>query len=265
LTAFQQIDRIIQSFADSCGRKCDEAVKMKIFSEDPKRASDTAFLLAYSIIMLNTDRHNKVIREDKKMSKDAFVRNNSDYGRDITEKGKELPREFLEGIYDSINEEEIRTEAEGAEGNMTVERWKDVLRGSTVSLSTNDASTDPVDLKELVVESIWMPVVSAIGAFWAVIRPHQHFLETHELIHSGMLSAQGARLGMDIALELLAGVRNVGRIDIFQQIYCCICSFTGLLGEYQCDAVERTSIFVNSVEAQSAVIVSVSRKMPRTI
>lgn len=252
----QQIDRIIQSFADSCGRKCDEAVKMKIFSDDPKRASDTAFLLAYSIIMLNTDRHNKVIREDKKMSKDAFVRNNSDYGRDITEKGKELPREFLESIYDSINEEEIRTEAEGAEGNMTVERWKDVLRGSSVSLSTNDALTDPVDLKELVVESIWMPVVSAIGAFWAVIRPYQHFMmETQELIHSGMLGAQGARLGMDIALELLAGVRNVGRIDIFQQIYCSICSFTGLLGEYQCDAVERTSVFVNSVEAQSAVIV----------
>jgi Sec7-like guanine-nucleotide exchange factor len=76
----QQIDRIIQAFADTCGRKCDEAAKMKIFSEDAKRASDTAFLLAYSIIMLNTDRHNKVIREDKKMSKDAFVRNNTDYG-----------------------------------------------------------------------------------------------------------------------------------------------------------------------------------------
>ena len=252
----QQIDRIIQSFADSCGRKCDEAAKMKVFSEDPKRASDTAFLLAYSIIMLNTDRHNKVIREDKKMSKDAFVRNNSDYGRDITEKGKELPREFLESIYDNINEEEIRTEAEGAEGNMTVERWKDVLRGSTVSLSTNDAQYDPVDLKQLVVESVWMPVVSAIGAFWAVVRPyHQLYMETHEHIHSGMLSAQGARLGMDIALELLAGVRNVGRIDIFQQIFCSICDFTGLLGEYKCDAVERTSVFVNSVEAQSAVIV----------
>ena len=254
----QQIDRIIQSFADSCGRRCDEAIKMNIFSEDPKRASDTAFLLAFSIIMLNTDRHNTRIREDKKMNKDAFVRNNSDYGRDITEKGKELPREFLESIYDNINEEEIRTEAEGAEGNMTPERWKDVLHGSTVSLSTQVAESDPVDLKELVVESVWMPVVSAIGACWAVVRSQPHLMmEVNEQIHSGMLSAQGARLGMDIALEVLAGVRNVGRIDIFQRIFSSICGYSGLLGEYKSDAVERTSVFVNSVEAQSAVIVCV--------
>lgn len=253
----QMIDRIVQSFADSCGRRCDESTKMSLFSDDPKRASDTAFLLAYSIIMLNTDQHNPHVREDKKMSREAFIRNNADYGRDITEKGKELPPDFLEAIYDSIREEEIRTEGEGAEGNMTVERWKDVLRGSTASLSIGVPKSQSEELKQLVVETIWMPVASTIGAFWGIIRPNQQIImEAPNVNQSGVLCAQGARLGIDLALELMAGVRTLGRIDIFSRIFSSVCAYSGLLGEYKSDAVERTNNFVKSVEAQSAVIVS---------
>lgn len=254
----QMIDRIVQSFADSCGRRCDESAKMKLFSDDPKRASDTAFLLAYSIIMLNTDQHNPHVREDKKMSRDAFIRNNADYGRDITEKGKELPPDFLEMIYDSIREEEIKTEGEGAEGHMTVERWKDVLRGSTASLSIGVPESQDEDLKQLVVETVWMPVASTVGAFWGVIRPNQQMmLDAPNTNQSGVLCAQGSRLGMDLALELMAGVRTIGRIDIFRLLFSSVCGYSGLLGEYKNDAVERTTDFVTSVEAQSAVIASI--------
>mmetsp|Transcript_15948 Transcript_15948/g.23458 ORF Transcript_15948/g.23458 Transcript_15948/m.23458 type:complete len:1647 (+) Transcript_15948:145-5085(+) len=254
----QMIDRIVQSFADSCGRRCDESVKMKLFSDDPKRASDTAFLLAYSIIMLNTDQHNPHVKEDKKMSRDAFIRNNADYGRDITEKGKELPPDFLEMIYDSIREEEIRTEGEGAEGHMTVERWKDVLRGSTASLSIGVPESKSEDLKQLVVETLWMPVASTVGAFWGIIRPNQQMMmDVPNVNQSGVLCAQGARLGMDLALELMAGVRTIGRIDIFRLIFSSVCGYSGLLGGYKNDAVERTTNFVKSVEAQSAVIVAI--------
>jgi hypothetical protein len=63
----QQIDRILQAFSDSCGRICDESATKQIFSDDPKRASDAAYLLSFSIIMLNTDQHNDNIREDRKM------------------------------------------------------------------------------------------------------------------------------------------------------------------------------------------------------
>jgi len=208
--------------------------------------------------MLNTDQHNPRIREDKKMSIDAWVRNNSDYGRDITEKGKELPQAFLEGIYYSIREEEIRTEGEGAEGHMTVERWKDVLRGSTVSLSIGEAESNLLALKELVVDTVWMPIASTVGALWGVIHPHQRaIIGSTDANQSGMLGAQGARLGMDLALELMTGVRNIGRNDIFRLVFSSVCGYSGLLGEYKGDAVERTSNFVKSVEAQSAVIVSI--------
>lgn len=259
----QQIDRIIQAFADSCGQLCEENVRLKVFSEDPKRAGDAAFLLAFSIIMLNTDLHSLHIREDRKMTLDAFIRNNADYGADITDKGKEFPPAFLTSIYESIREEEIKTIADGAEGHMTVERWKDVLRGSSVEpitpLIAEPSSDDVDDLKELMVQNMWKPIMSSVGAFWGVTRSDDitFAVGSHgsENIPNGMLGAQGARIGMDLALELLAGVRSLGRVDIFREVFLCICRYTGLLDNYFADAVDRTAAFVDSVEAQSAVIV----------
>jgi len=39
------------------------------------RRADTVFLLAFAIVMLNTDLHNKNIKPDRKMKIDDFVRN----------------------------------------------------------------------------------------------------------------------------------------------------------------------------------------------
>ena len=271
----QQIDRILQAFSDRCSQVCEEASngRLKVFSADPKRASDAAYLLSFSIIMLNTDRHNANIREDRKMSCADFIKNNTDYGRDITEKGKEFPREYLTSIYDSINEEEIRTEGEGADGAMTVERWKDVLRGST-EVSEEDESFvpsvhDAEDLTELVLEHVWKPIVSAIAALWGVsaFSSRAPYVETPvvsskhssaEVVAQGnMLGVQGARLGMDMSFEMLHGVCQLGRVDIFRRIFRCICDYSGLLDEYTQDAVERTWAFANSLESQAALVVAV--------
>uniref|UniRef100_A0A7S2EHJ5 SEC7 domain-containing protein n=1 Tax=Ditylum brightwellii TaxID=49249 RepID=A0A7S2EHJ5_9STRA len=271
----QMIDRILQAFAESCGRTCDESSRgrLKLFSNDEKKASDGAYLLSFSIIMLNTDQHNNNIRADRKMSVEDFVKNNTDYGRDITDPDKKLPRDFLVGIYNSIREEQIRTEGEGADGVMTVERWKDVLRGGasfaddSTALSSSPRESkeghDREDLKELILESAWLPIFSAIGGFWGVssttgseTSDHLHFRSTSG--KDQMLGAQGARLGMDIAVEMLTGARNLGRLDIFQQMFVSVCSYSGLLGDYNRPTAERTNSFVHSVERQSAVIVAVN-------
>lgn len=47
--------------------------------------------------MLNTDAHNPAIKPQKKMTKEQFVKNNR--GLD---QGSDLPREFLERIYDRL-------------------------------------------------------------------------------------------------------------------------------------------------------------------
>ena len=58
---------------------------------------DTPFILAFSVVMLQTDLHNKA--NLKRMSKEEFIRNN----RGIDD-GEDLPREFLSDIYDRIKD-----------------------------------------------------------------------------------------------------------------------------------------------------------------
>lgn len=63
--------------------------------------ADTAYVLAYAAIMLNTDAHNPIVWP--KMSKSDFIRMNS--GSDAEDSP---PKELLEEIYDSIVMEEIK-------------------------------------------------------------------------------------------------------------------------------------------------------------
>jgi brefeldin A-inhibited guanine nucleotide-exchange protein len=59
--------------------------------------ADVAFILSFSIIMLNTDLHNPAIKEERRMTKDGFIRNN----RGICD-GKDLPQELLSSIFERI-------------------------------------------------------------------------------------------------------------------------------------------------------------------
>lgn len=64
--------------------------------------ADAAFILAFSIIMLNTDLHNPAIKEERRMTKEGFIRNN----RGICD-GQDLPEEFLNSIFDRIKSNPI--------------------------------------------------------------------------------------------------------------------------------------------------------------
>lgn len=91
----QKIDRIMEKFAERyC--KCNPSA----FS-----SADTAYVLAYSVIMLNTDAHNSMVKD--KMSKSDFIRNN----RGIDD-GKDLPEDYLGSLYDQIVKNEIKMNAD---------------------------------------------------------------------------------------------------------------------------------------------------------
>ncbi|KAI5592818.1 hypothetical protein BDE02_04G178300 [Populus trichocarpa] len=90
----QKIDRIMEKFAERyC--KC---------NPNSFTSADTAYVLAYSVIMLNTDAHNSMVKD--KMSKADFIRNN----RGIDD-GKDLPEEYLGALYDHIVKNEIKMSA----------------------------------------------------------------------------------------------------------------------------------------------------------
>ncbi|KAJ0499698.1 putative Sec7 domain, armadillo-like helical, sec7 domain superfamily protein [Helianthus annuus] len=87
----QKIDRIMEKFAE---RYCKCNPKAFI-------SADTAYVLAYSVIMLNTDAHNPMVKN--KMSGDDFIRNN----RGIDD-GKDLPEEYLRSLFGRISKNEIK-------------------------------------------------------------------------------------------------------------------------------------------------------------
>lgn len=93
----QKIDRFMLKFAE------------KYIGGNPGTLfanADTAYILAFSVIMLNTDAHNKNLKQ-KRMTKVEFVKNN----RGIND-GKDLPEEFLGEIYDEITSNEIKMKDE---------------------------------------------------------------------------------------------------------------------------------------------------------
>lgn len=87
----QKIDRMMEKFAE---RYCSQ--NKGVFANP-----DTAYVLAYSLIMLNTDAHSSQIK--KKMTMQEFVNMN----RGINDSG-DLPTPFLESLYTAITTNEIR-------------------------------------------------------------------------------------------------------------------------------------------------------------
>jgi len=83
----QKIDRILEAF---CHGYC---------SDNPKvfRDSGSAFVLAFAIIMLNTDAHNDGIKPEKKMTFEQFARN-----LEGVDDGNNFPLTYLTAIYNNI-------------------------------------------------------------------------------------------------------------------------------------------------------------------
>ncbi|KAI8903979.1 hypothetical protein EDD86DRAFT_213601 [Gorgonomyces haynaldii] len=92
----QKIDRLVEKFAD---RYCEG--NPTIFAK-----ADTAYTLAFSVIMLNTDQHSSQIKH--RMDVQAFIKNN----RGINDEG-DLPEAFLVAIFNEIQQNEIIMEDEG--------------------------------------------------------------------------------------------------------------------------------------------------------
>ena len=97
----QKIDRFMLKFAE------------RYLTGNPNAFAnaDTAYVLAYSVIMLNTDQHSAKIKGHR-MTVEDFIKNNRGINDD-----QDLPAEYLTGIYEEIasNEIVLTSERERAE------------------------------------------------------------------------------------------------------------------------------------------------------
>eukprot|EP00117_Sycon_ciliatum_P033498 scpid49648/ scgid25767/ IQ motif and SEC7 domain-containing protein 3 len=76
---------------------------------------DTAHILSYSIIMLNTDLHNANVKHH--MSREEFVRNNR--GIDC---GNDLPHELLESIYAEVASDQFKAKEDHVDALVELEK-----------------------------------------------------------------------------------------------------------------------------------------------
>ncbi|KNC98965.1 uncharacterized protein SPPG_05921 [Spizellomyces punctatus DAOM BR117] len=125
----QQIERIMQNFASAYF----DAIKGK--ENHDIETVDATFILAYSVIMLNTDQHNPQVR--RRMTLDDFMRNLRGLNGN-----KDFSPEFLKQMYTAIRENEI-VMPEEHEGDLGFNyQWKELMKkaehaGDVLTCRTN--------------------------------------------------------------------------------------------------------------------------------
>ncbi|KAI8897602.1 hypothetical protein BC833DRAFT_621081 [Globomyces pollinis-pini] len=123
----QKIDRFMLKFAERYIQG----------NPDAFRSADTAYVLAYSVIMLNTDQHNPQVK--KRMSCEDFIKNNKGI-----DEGSNIDPDFLEAIFKEIKENEIKLKDESPLANLgptelanEKKKKKNAARSATVHSATN--------------------------------------------------------------------------------------------------------------------------------
>jgi brefeldin A-resistance guanine nucleotide exchange factor 1 len=173
----QCIDRLMEAFAN------------KLFDNlgpgKPFASADAAFILSFSTIMLNTDLHNPQIPHNKRMTKEEFLRNN----RGIND-GQDLPREYLEFLYDeiktrqiqvdmSINDTENSTDMTADFTDMAT--WNKLLRKSAADQAP--AAFTPTVAARKVGQSLYMSA-NEKDMFLVMANPYLRMLLTISLVGS---------------------------------------------------------------------------------
>ncbi|XP_041417811.1 IQ motif and SEC7 domain-containing protein 1 isoform X2 [Xenopus laevis] len=93
----QKVERLIEAFSQRyC--MCNPGVVRQF------RNPDTIFILAFAIILLNTDMYSPNVKPERKMKLEDFVKNL----RGVDD-GEDIPRETLVGIYERIHKRELKT------------------------------------------------------------------------------------------------------------------------------------------------------------
>ena len=208
----QKIDRIIERFAE------------KYFLDNPGVfvTADCAYLLSFSLIMLNTDLHSTKVKT--KMTVEQFIKNN----RGINGEGKDVDKEVLEYLYREIKNNEIILK----DGNIDrIEKSKDLInrlgsRPLTPSIvnSTENFEKPPSlpILQEIVSLSANAAAQPFLGiAVWPTLAVCSVLLEGGENEDISLLAISGLRACVRIASRLEMGTER-------DAIIACLAKFANL-------------------------------------
>ncbi|KAM6228583.1 LOW QUALITY PROTEIN: IQ motif and SEC7 domain-containing protein 2-like, partial [Spheniscus humboldti] len=105
----QKVERLIEAFSQ---RYCVCNAPLRQF-----RNPDTIFILAFAIILLNTDMYSPSVKAERKMKLEDFIKNLRG-----VDNGEDIPRDMLVGIYQRIQSRELRTNDDHVSQVQAVER-----------------------------------------------------------------------------------------------------------------------------------------------
>ncbi|CAL8275627.1 unnamed protein product [Boreogadus saida] len=106
----QKVERLIEAFSQ---RYCVCNPTLVRQFQNP----DTIFILAFAIILLNTDMYSPNVKAERKMKIEDFVKNLRG-----VDNGQDIPRDLLVGIYQRIQKWELRTNDDHVSQVQAVER-----------------------------------------------------------------------------------------------------------------------------------------------
>ncbi|GFO03195.1 Brefeldin a-inhibited guanine nucleotide-exchange protein 1 [Plakobranchus ocellatus] len=193
----QKIDRLMEKFA-SRYYECNQ--QLEIFA-----SADTAYVLAFSVIMLTTDLHNPQVKASSKMTKEQYIRMN----RGIND-SKDLPADYLSAIYDEISGKEIKMKV--SSGGMKVSTSaKDITSDKQRKLLYNLEMEHMAQTAKALMES-----VSHCQASFTSATHQEHVRPMFKLAWTPFLAAFSVGLqdcdDTEIALLCLDGIRCAIRI-----------------------------------------------------
>uniref|UniRef100_J3LV97 SEC7 domain-containing protein n=1 Tax=Oryza brachyantha TaxID=4533 RepID=J3LV97_ORYBR len=215
----QKIQRILEAFSE----RFYEQQTTEVFA-----TKDAAFILCYSLIMLNTDLHNPQVK--KKMSEEDFIRNNR-----AINAGKDLPREYLSELFHSISGNAITVFSQAAASvEMTPTRWADLVKRSRAI-----EPFTPCDFKHKLSREVFVTVSGPAVATLAAIFDYTDDEEILNQCVEGLISvARIARYGLE---------------DVLDELLCCLCKFTTLLNPYA-TTDETLFTFSNELKPRMATL-----------
>ncbi|CAB75411.1 ArfGEF [Schizosaccharomyces pombe] len=122
---------------------------------DSMSSKDAAFVLSYSIIMLNTDQHNPNIKSQRRMTLDDFCRN----VRGVND-GQDFDRNFLSEIYKAIKENEIIVAEEHDTELSFLYIWSKLQQSVKITEPFKRSSSNVHD--KIVFLEVWKSIMAAL-------------------------------------------------------------------------------------------------------
>ena len=218
----QKIDRLMEKFAS---RYCSCNPTQGIFA-----SADTAYVLAFSVIMLTTDLHSPQVKN--KMTKEQYIKMN----RGIND-SEDLPPEYLSAIYDEIAQSEIKMKS-GGKDSKTQQQGKDtkLLDSRKKQLLWNMELESISQTAKVLMES-----ASHVKLSFTTATDHEHVKPMFKLAWTPLLAAFSVGLQdcdeTEISILCLEGIRSVKPLFSGEEIILKYFNPLGVLSELPASSI----------------------------